>query len=193
MADENKLTEEHKLNTLNEFNLYANDYDTWIDQWQDPNLAEDILIEKLHRLNGETEHMALAGENEVTDIVAGSMENIVNKTKSQRTKADYALLKAPIRGAATIWNGLVFLGREAWDYENWIKSYERIKSAVDGDPNTDFWKIKMVTPSGTAWERFLCNTTGSGNDMMSDTIDASGDMAIIVGDGSAFQSGKSIA
>ena len=140
MADENKLTEEHKLNTLNEFNLYANEYDTWIDQWQDPELAEDILIEKLHRLNGETEHMALAGENEVTDIVADSMENVINKTKSQRTKADYALLKAPIRGAATIWNGLVFLGREAWDYENWIKSYERIKSAVDGDPNTDFWK-----------------------------------------------------
>ena len=43
MADENKLTEEHKLNTLNEFNLYDNEYDTWIDQWQDPELAEDIL------------------------------------------------------------------------------------------------------------------------------------------------------
>ena len=138
--DKNKITEEFKLNTMNEFNLFANDYETWHDQWQDSDYAEEILREKLHRLNGNTDHLAISGENDATDIVSQSMENIINKPKNQRTKADYALLKAPIRGAATIWNGIVFLGREAWDYENWIKSYERIKAGVDGDPNTDFWK-----------------------------------------------------
>ena len=56
------------------------------------------------------------------------MENIINKPKDQRSKDVFAVLNAPIRGAATIWNGVVFLGREAWDYENWIKSYERINT-----------------------------------------------------------------
>ena len=33
--DKNKITEEFKLNTMNEFNLFANEYETWHDQWQD--------------------------------------------------------------------------------------------------------------------------------------------------------------
>ena len=39
-----------------------------------------------------------------------------------------------------------------------------------GSPaNTDIWVIKQVVPSGTAFERFFCNTTG-GNEIYDETI-----------------------
>ena len=33
--------------------------------------------------------------------------------------------------------------------------------ALGGTASTDFWTIRQVVPSGTAFERFYCNTTGS--------------------------------
>ena len=40
-----------------------------------------------------------------------------------------------------------------------------------GSPaSTDFWVIKMVTASSSAWEGFFCDSSGSNNDIVSENI-----------------------
>ena len=36
--------------------------------------------------------------------------------------------------------------------------------------NTDFWVIKMVTAASSAWENFFCDSSGSNNDVASESI-----------------------
>ena len=52
-----------------------NEPDTWREQWQDPDFAEELLKEKLQRLRADTDEFALPGEDDASSVVANSFEN----------------------------------------------------------------------------------------------------------------------
>ena len=136
--DDQRYTEEEQQHILNEWNLFANEPEAWADQYQDPELQYNILKEETERLRNETDFKALPGEDDVGDIVGKAVTQSMEKPHNQKKVADWAMLKGGWRGFSTLWNGAVFLGREAWDYENWLKVMDKVKALVD--ENVTVWE-----------------------------------------------------